>query len=72
MLTGGLVRGAHRVVLRGLAGLHDQREHHAQRGAAETAPGLGHGLVDRVGAGIGQVDRHRRPSLGSVARSLTG
>ena len=35
VLAAGLARGPHRVVLRGLAGLHDEREHHAERGAAE-------------------------------------
>ena len=67
MLAAGLAGRPDRVVLLGLVGDDDQREHRAGGGTAHPAAGLGQRLVDRGGAGVGQVDGHRSlPRAGAM------
>src|SRR5580693_8440253 len=78
MLPARVAGRAAGVVLVGLIGDDDQRQHHARGRAAHAAPGLGERLVDGARGGVGQVDGHRGfPPTGArldvrALRALTG
>src|SRR6202041_3681098 len=72
MLPARVAGRADRVVLLGLAGDDDQRQHHARGGTAHAAPRVGERVVDGAGWGVGQVDSHRGFPPPSTRAALTG